>query len=137
MRYSVCRYRVIGILPWLTIFLFACQPNFISAEPSSTSTPVPKPDVNLTLTSATERLAYIGADGNIYITSANLETKFALTTDATAPREGAGLSYQRISWSPEGHLAYAAVTRQRDEAASILYVKDSLEAPTRNRWGER
>ena len=39
------------------------------------------------------------------------------------------MSYQRLAWSPTGQLAYAAVTRTRDNAASTLYVKDSLTDP--------
>jgi TolB protein len=72
------------------------------------------------------QLAYIGADGNIYVTIADRSFTLAITGDATTYWEGPGLSYQRISWSPTGQLAYAAVSRSGDKASSKLYV---VEAP--------
>jgi TolB protein len=75
------------------------------------------------------RLAYIGADGNIYVTTPDRSMIIAVTDDATVAYEGAGLSYQRISWSPEGRLAYASVTRTRDQATSKLYVKETVTGP--------
>ena len=53
----------------------------------------------------TGHLAYIGGDGNIYVTTADRQTTIAVTDDATSSWEGAGLSYQRIAWSPKGQLA--------------------------------
>ncbi len=79
--------------------------------------------------SSAGHLAYIGADGNVYVTTADLTDKIAVTQDATAPREGSGLSYQRIAWSPTGQLAYASVTRSTgDQAKSTLYVAESASA---------
>ncbi|MGD8406896.1 MAG: DPP IV N-terminal domain-containing protein [Anaerolineales bacterium] len=77
------------------------------------------------------RLAYIGADGNIYVTTPELEEHFAVTQDATAPPEGPGLSYPRVSWSPDGQLAYASVIRDGNEAQARLYVADAPDAPAR------
>ncbi|MEM7348508.1 MAG: hypothetical protein AAF485_30140, partial [Chloroflexota bacterium] len=76
-------------------------------------------------------LAYIGADGNVYVTTPDQWEALAVTDDATAPREGGGLSYQRISWSPEGHLAFASVVRTRDDAKSTLYVAETFDQPAR------
>jgi TolB protein len=73
-------------------------------------------------------LAYIGSDGNIYITSPGEDETIALTTDATAPPEGPGLSYPRVSWSPDGQLAYASVTRTGNDAQSHLYIKQNPNA---------
>lgn len=75
------------------------------------------------------RLAYLGGDGNVYVTSADRATTIALTDDATAAPEGGGLSYHRLSWSPDGRLAFAAVTRAGDAARSQLYVAESLAGP--------
>ena len=77
------------------------------------------------------RLAYIGGDGNIYITTPNLEEHFAVTQDATVSPEGPGLSYPRVSWSPDGQLAYASVIRNGNEALARLYVAASPGAPPR------
>jgi hypothetical protein len=71
------------------------------------------------------RLAYLGADGNVYVTTADRTSTLAVTRDATAPVEGQGLSYHRLAWSPEGRLAFAAVIRSGDQAASKLYVVES------------
>jgi TolB protein len=76
------------------------------------------------------RLAYLGADGNVYITTADRTSTLAVTSDATAPVEGQGLSYHRLAWSPDGRLAFAAVIRSGDKATSKLYVVESLgESP--------
>jgi TolB protein len=72
------------------------------------------------------RLAYIGGDGNVYVTTADRRRTVAVTTDATAPAESQGLSYHRLSWSPDGRLAFASVTRAGNQARSRLY---SVESP--------
>jgi TolB protein len=74
------------------------------------------------------RLAYIGGDGNIYVTTPELEEHFAITQDANAQPEGPGLSYPRVSWSPDGQLAFASVIRNGNEAQARLYVADSPDA---------
>lgn len=73
------------------------------------------------------RLAYIGGDGNVYVTTADRSETIAITSDATAAPEYPGYSYHRLSWSPDGRLAFAGVTRSNDDATSVLYVLDSLE----------
>lgn len=70
-------------------------------------------------------LAYIGGDGNVYVTTADRTSTLAVTADATAPAEGQGLSYHRLTWSREGHLAFAAVVRSGNAARSTLYVVDA------------
>ena len=77
------------------------------------------------------RLAYIGADGNVYVTTADRRRTVAVTRDATAPAESQGLSYHRLSWSPDGRLAFASVTRAGNQARSRLYVVESPGGPPR------
>jgi hypothetical protein len=77
------------------------------------------------------RLAYIGSDGNVYVTTADGRSTIAITTDAEVPPEQQGLSYHRIAWSPTGWLAFAAVTREGNEARSKLYVVESAGRPAR------
>jgi TolB protein len=77
------------------------------------------------------RLAYIGSDGNVYVITADRQLRFAVTDDATAPAEGQGLSYHRISWSPYGELAFAAVTRAGNQARSNLYIVEAPGQPAR------
>jgi TolB protein len=77
------------------------------------------------------QLAYIGLDGNVYVTTADASWRVAVTTDATAPPERLGRSYHRVSWSPDGWLAFAAVTRSLQNIRSTLYVIQSpQETPT-------
>jgi TolB protein len=76
-------------------------------------------------------LAYIGADGNIYVKSPDLKEHLAITQDATASPEGPGLSYPRVSWSPDGQLAYVSVIRSGNDAQARLYVAKSPGAPAR------
>jgi dipeptidyl aminopeptidase/acylaminoacyl peptidase len=85
------------------------------------------PDLSLPDSSA-GRLAYLGSDGNVYVTTASLTPKIAVTQDATAAPEYPGYSYHRLSWSPDGRLAFAGVTRSGGETRSVLYI---VEAPDR------
>jgi TolB protein len=76
------------------------------------------------------RLAYIGGDGNVYVTTADRASITAVTNDATTAPEGMGLSYHRISWSRDGRLAFAAVIRQAgDRTGSKIYVAEVPGAP--------
>jgi TolB protein len=77
------------------------------------------------------RLAYIGQDGNVYVTNAGGQSTLAITDDATAPVEGNGRSYHRVSWSPDGQLAFAAVVRSGSQARSELYVVEAAGKPAR------
>jgi TolB protein len=54
-----------------------------------------------------------------------------ITDDATTGPEGPGFSYHRVSWSPEGWLAFAGVTRAADRVQSRIYVVDSPGAQPR------
>lgn len=76
-------------------------------------------------------LIFIGADGNVYVTTADLSTSIQVTDDATAPAEGTGLSYHRLAWSPGGSLAFAAVERGGSQARGRLYVADAPGSPPR------
>lgn len=78
------------------------------------------------------QLAYIGGDGNVYVVSPErVAEKTAVTTDAQSAREGAGLSYHRLAWSPGGQLAYAAVVRENEAARGTLYLRDDPAQPAR------
>jgi Tol biopolymer transport system component len=96
-----------------------------SSEPEKREDPDPPP------TTSSRWLAYIGPDGNIYITTADRQLTLAATNDATAPPEGQGRSYHRVSWSPDGQLAFAAVTRAGNQARSELYVVEAPGKPAR------
>jgi TolB protein len=80
---------------------------------------------------ASSRLAYIGADGNIYVTTPDFSEKLAITDDATTSPEGPGLSYPRVAWSPDGKLAYASVIRSGNDAQARLYIQEDLAAEPR------
>ncbi|HRW07764.1 MAG TPA: hypothetical protein P5121_21830 [Caldilineaceae bacterium] len=101
----------------LFVLLVACRP--IVAPTGS------QPDSSL----AGGRLAYIGGDGNIYVTDAELTENRAITTDATVVAEGNGRSYHRLAWSPGGQLAYAAVERDYPTIQSELYITDLTSEP--------
>ncbi|MEZ4513172.1 MAG: hypothetical protein R3C62_14985 [Chloroflexota bacterium] len=76
------------------------------------------------------QLAYIGGDGNVYVVSPErLTEKTAVTADAQSAREGAGLSYHRLAWSPSGQLAYASVVRHNETAQGTLYLRDDPTQP--------
>ncbi|NJN99099.1 MAG: hypothetical protein HC875_35905, partial [Anaerolineales bacterium] len=77
------------------------------------------------------RLAYIGGDGNVYITTPDRSQTVAVTNDATVAAEYPGRSYHRLSWSPDGWLAFAAVTRSGSQTRSTLYVAETPAAPPR------
>ncbi len=68
------------------------------------------------------RLAYIGGDGNVYVISADLTQKVAITQDATTTAEGSGRSYHRVAWAADGTLAFAAVERAMGVTQGELYV---------------
>jgi Tol biopolymer transport system component len=107
---------------------------FESAPPASTQSCVLADATSATSPLGAEsggRLAYIGTDGNVYVTTADGRSTVAITDDASAFPEKQGYSYHRISWSPEGWLAFAAVTRQGDAARGELYVTDSPGCPAR------
>jgi Tol biopolymer transport system component len=73
-------------------------------------------------------LAYIGGDGNVYVTTADRRQTIAITADATAAAEYPGYSYHRLSWSPDGRLAFAGVNRSGSQARSTLYVVETPAA---------
>ena len=62
-----------------------------SSEPEKREDPDPPP------TTSSRWLAYIGPDGNVYVTTADRQLTLAVTNDATAPPEGQGRSYHRVS----------------------------------------
>lgn len=112
----------------MAVMLLSCQ---IPDSPAPAQ-PTPPPSIVAQVANPTPlprgrsgRLAYLGSDGNVYITSADGTSTIAVTDDATVAPEGMGLSYHRLSWSHDGRLAFASVHRQRDVAPSKLYVLDT------------
>lgn len=74
-------------------------------------------------------LAYIGGDGNVYVTTGDRGSTIRITSDATAGPEESGLSYHRLAWSRDNQLALAAVTRSGNRASGKLYVVGPIGAP--------
>ena len=111
------RRNTMRIRAWIivTLLLSACQPLVASG--------LPIPAILKSIQFPTGgQLAYIGGDGNVYVTTADRRTQVALTHDATTAAEGNGRSYHRIAWSPDHWLAFAAVERTLDKIHSELYV---------------
>ena len=106
------------VLVAVAICLLGCNINFAASS-------VSLPKASSVAPEGAGRLAYVGADGNVYITNADRTSKVAVTDNATAPFEAPGLSYQRISWSQDNQLAYAAVTRSNEKTTSKLYVLET------------
>lgn len=102
---------------FLFLLLVGCQP--ITAPASL------QPDSPL----VGGQLAYIGGDGNVYVTDAELSNNQQLTTDATVAAEGNGRSYHHLAWSADGRLAYAAVERDYPTTTSELYITDLRSKP--------
>lgn len=74
-------------------------------------------------------IAYIGSDGNVYVTQLDGGNKRAITTDATVAAEGNGRSYHRLAWSPDGRLAFAAVERKLTGIHSQVYITRPGQPP--------
>jgi Tol biopolymer transport system component len=77
------------------------------------------------------KIAYIGADGNVYITTLGRENPIQITDDANTSLEGAGRSYHRLSWSRDGRLAFAAVERDLNNTQSQIYTLTSPKSEPR------
>lgn len=91
-------------------------------------TPSPQPTAIPDIPTVSQ-LAYIGGDGNVYVTStADFHSKIALTTDAEVSAELPGLSYHRLAWSRDGWLAFASVQRTGEAAQSKLFVLPTLDS---------
>ena len=118
-------------LACILAILVGCQTSNSPASPAAT-TPIRQEDAEVHLPPETPagRLAYIGGDGNVYVTAVNDPAPLQLTGDATTAAEGPGLSYHRLSWSPDGRLAFAAVTRLSiNQASSELYMVEQPGQP--------
>jgi TolB protein len=110
-------YQSLAVLCALLLMLVGCQP--LTNPPSAPGT-VPR-NTATTAPAQNGRLAYIGGDGNVYVTEASLSNTRAVTADATTNPEGNGRSYHRIAWSRDGRLAFAAVERGLQSVRSQLY----------------
>jgi Tol biopolymer transport system component len=102
-------YLVFGLL------CFACQPIVAPAQSTILTD-------QHNHTPAGGQLAYIGSDGNVYVVTADRQTKIAITHDASSSPEGNGRSYHRVAWSRDNWLAFAAVERTLNTTHSELYV---------------
>jgi hypothetical protein len=111
------RIRIIQLRWWL---LLCCWLTLLACQPIQ----------YLQRTTSQGKLAYIGGDGNVYVTTAGSQDRVAVTVDATVAAEGNGRSYHRLAWSPDGRLAFAAVDRRLGKTSSALYVNTPGE-PTR------
>ena len=112
---STARFGILLLL--MGLLSAACQP--ITAPERNSVTPARNDG---------GRLAYIGGDGNVYVISADLTQKVAITDDATTASEGSGRSYHRVAWAPDGELAFAAVERGMGVTQGELYVAQPGEA---------
>ena len=112
---STARFGILLLL--MGLLLAACQP--ITLPEKNSVTPARNDG---------GRLAYIGGDGNVYVISADLTQKVAITDDATTTSEGSGRSYHRVAWAPDGELAFAAVERGMGVTQGELYVAQPGEA---------
>lgn len=109
---------------WTTIVLLGIV--HFASSCSLPLPPAPKP------VAGTGYLAYIGADGNVYVTTADRKHTGQVTGDATTRPEGNGRSYHRLAWSPDGKLAFAAVERKANQVSSQIYVTDTPAEPARS-----
>ncbi|MFQ5796592.1 MAG: TolB family protein [Candidatus Bipolaricaulia bacterium] len=75
-------------------------------------------------TEATNRIAYIGSDGNVYTVKVDGTDTQALTTDALISRTGTGVTYLYPTWSPGSrHLAFVGTRTQGGRTVQAnLYV---------------
>jgi TolB protein len=101
--------------------------------PAGTTEPIPEsgtPRRSTTLSpEGSGTLAYVGADGNVWMTSPGQGWTEQVTGDATGPPEGQGRSYHRVAWGPDGSLAFAAVVRSRDHTRSELFLRQARDQP--------
>ncbi|MCB9161797.1 MAG: PD40 domain-containing protein [Caldilineaceae bacterium] len=125
------------LLVLATLLLSACQ----AAAPAGDDHPtanasayLPVADIvssllaDFTSTPADRQLAYIGADGNVYVTDL-VNLPLAVTDDATAGPEGNGRSYHRLVWSPDHRLAFAAIERGLNRVEGAVFVAWPGETP--------
>ncbi len=114
------------LLMTLTVILVGCvEPNPRPTE-SLTTTSTPR-DLDAPSLEGSGTLAYVGPDGNVWVTRPGRGWTQQVTSDATAPPEGQGRSYHRVTWSRDGALAFAAVVRSGDDARGELFLQPSLD----------
>lgn len=106
------------------ILLSACLPQNVQV-PQSPLLPVLERKAGL--------LAYIGIDGNVYISDQAGNKLKQLTKDAAANQSGANTIYQLPTWSSDGNqLAYIGTSGTAQQATSKIYVAnindDSVKA---------
>ena len=73
-------------------------------------------------------IAYLGIDGNIYVSNQGGGNKVAYTQDASVPKSGGGafLYYQYPTWSQDSeHLAFVGILGEGNTATGTsLYIAD-------------
>jgi Tol biopolymer transport system component len=100
----VCACSVIGIAGVLAL-----------ARGMNPSGPVSPPSAGAVPTTS-GLIAYVGTDGNIYTIAPNGSGKQAVTRDKPADRD----LYNTLAWSPDGQLAFVAVT---DQSSTLLAIR--------------
>lgn len=73
---------------------------------------------------ATDRIAYVGVDGNIYTVDRQGENALALTTDAKIPTRSGGRFYRFPTWSPDNQwVAFVGTEIRPDQPqTNTVYV---------------
>jgi len=100
----------------LAIFLSACLPAGVQ---------VPQSPLLSVLERKAGLIAYIGTDGNVYITDQGASKTSQLTKDATPPdqKSSSTLAYQNPTWSLDGsQLAYIKFEQGNSQLISKLFV---------------
>jgi WD40 repeat protein len=120
-------FRLQWLIPVLFMLILAgCQAAELPSElVSPPATPAPQPTATLPSYESNREpgwLAYIGADGNVYVTTSNRSVTIPVTTNATKDAENGRLVYQRIAWSPDGQLAVAALEQSDNKLHSAVLV---------------
>ena len=111
------------IIP-LVLLLYACAPGDLRL-PQSPALPFLERKSGL--------IAYLGTDGNLYVSDQAGGKLLALTKDGKLPETEKDdfLIYQHPAWSSDGrYLAYAGLSREADTASSELNILDMVSNKT-------